>query len=325
MGRILLVCSGGGHLKQLFTLAGRMGIAPEDQLWVTFDTGLSRSLLEGRDVQFARYAAPRDIPGTIRNAALARRMLRSERFDLAVSTGSSLAVSFLPLAARKGVPSHFIETAARADGPSMSGKILQRVRSVQTYTQYPAWSGPRWQYRGSTFDQYDVGPAVPSTDFDRVRKVVVTVGTTESYGFERLLTALVPLLGDREVLWQTGRSDVSALGIEGRESVPHHELNMAIAEADLVISHSGTGAALSAMEHGKTPVLVPRLARHDEHIDDHQLQIASELQRRGLAVMAHVEELDEQLLARAAGMSTVRLDVPPPFELIGSPGPSARL
>ncbi len=28
----LLVCSGGGHLKQLFALASRIGIPPEDQV-----------------------------------------------------------------------------------------------------------------------------------------------------------------------------------------------------------------------------------------------------------------------------------------------------
>jgi UDP-N-acetylglucosamine--N-acetylmuramyl-(pentapeptide) pyrophosphoryl-undecaprenol N-acetylglucosamine transferase len=314
----LLVCSGGGHLKQLDTLVSRIGIAPEDQHWVTFDTGLSRSLLAGRRVDFAAYAAPRDLKGTARNALLARRMLRSAEFDTAISTGSSLAVSFLPLAARRGIPSHFIETAARADGPSMTGKILQRARKVHTYTQYPAWSDSRWQYRGSTFDAYDVGPARGEVE---IRRVVVTVGTTESYGFARLISALVPLLDGCEVLWQTGQTDVSHLPIEGRVAVPHAELDEAIAQADVVISHSGTGAALSALEHGKLPVLVPRLARHDEHIDDHQLQIAAELGRRGLAVAAQVEELDSGVLQRAASGSVVHLDTPPPFELIGSSDP----
>ena len=54
MSQFLFVCSGGGHLKQLFTLSTRFGIDPADQHWVTFDNGLSRSLLGDRRVTFSR-------------------------------------------------------------------------------------------------------------------------------------------------------------------------------------------------------------------------------------------------------------------------------
>ncbi|MBC7550376.1 MAG: hypothetical protein H7269_05680 [Cellulomonas sp.] len=66
--------------------------------------------------------------------------------------------------------------------------------------------------------------------------------------------------------------------------MPADQLALAISEADVVICHAGTGAALTALEHGHRPVLVPRRAVHHERVDDHQLQIAHELNRRGLAV-----------------------------------------
>jgi UDP-N-acetylglucosamine--N-acetylmuramyl-(pentapeptide) pyrophosphoryl-undecaprenol N-acetylglucosamine transferase len=314
MGKHLLVCSGGGHLKQLFTLAGRMDLPVEDQYWVTFETGLSRQLLAGRNVVFARYAAPRDTLNILRNAQLARRILGHSRFQTAISTGSSIAVNFLPLAARMGASAHYIESAARADGPSLTGRILALDPQVNTYCQYPAWSGGRWQFRGSIFDAFGAGPTSAARP---VRRAVVTVGTTESYGFRRLFDALVPLLQGSEVLWQTGTTDVTGLGIPARPHVDHGEMLAAVAAADVVVAHSGTGAALTAIELGKTPVLVPRLARHHEHIDDHQLQIAAELARRGLAVMCPPEELDRQVLELAAARSTVRLENPPPFELSG--------
>ncbi|QAY63967.1 glycosyltransferase family 28 [Xylanimonas allomyrinae] len=281
----LLICSGGGHLKQLFALAARLGIAPDDQTWATFDNPLSRTLLAGREVFTLPYAAPRDAFSILRTLGRAHHVLASRRFDLAVSTGSSPAVSFLPWAARRGARALYIESAARADGPSVSGRILMHDPRVTTFTQYPGWADEAWSYHGSIFDSF--APAPPRASRP-VRRAVVTLGTQEQYGFARLLRAVVPLLAGCEVLWQlgpTGAREAAALGVpDARAGVPHDELSQAIGEADVVIAHAGTGSALTAFEQGHCPVLVPRLARHGEHVDDHQLQIARELERRGLAV-----------------------------------------
>ncbi len=310
MAKTMMVCSGGGHLKQLFTLSSRLGVDPEDQVWITFENGLSSSLLEGREVHYAPFVAPRDLRNLWRLRSLASRVMKEHTYDRAFSTGSSPAVAVLPMAAAHGAEAHYIESAARADGPSMSGRILQRRKSVHTYTQYPSWQSSRWQYGGSIYDGFTAGPSTPVPT--RIRKAVVTVGTQEGYSFDRLYDALVPLLADcDEVLWQTGSQDVSRWGIEGRDRVPHAELNEAVAEADVVIAHSGTGSAITAFEQGKFPILVPRLAKHGEHIDDHQLQIAAEMQRRGLAFMRMPEELYDDVLLSAASRSVRTVQAPP--------------
>ena len=320
MSSTLLICSGGGHLKQLFTLAPRLGIAPEDQLWATFENGLSSSLLRDRRVVYVPFAAPRDAWNTGRIALAVRRLLDTEDIGRVVSTGASPAVAALPQAAWRGLPTHYIESAARADGPSLSGKIVARVPGVRTYTQYPGWAGERWSWRGAIFDAFESGPTRP---VGGIRRAVVSLGTQDGYGFDRLVAALAPLLAGAEVLWQTGPQDVSRFGVEGRASVPHAELAAAIAEADVVVSHAGVGAALTAIEAGRCPVLVPRLARFDEHIDDHQVQIAQELDRRGLAIAAAPEQLDEALLLRAASSSTRTVGQAAPFALDESASASA--
>ena len=310
MAKTMMVCSGGGHLKQLFTLSSRLGVDPEDQVWITFENGLSSSLLEGREVHYAPFVAPRDLRNLWRLRSLASRVMKEHTYDRAFSTGSSPAVAVLPMAAAHGAEAHYIESAARADGPSMSGRILQRRKSVHTYTQYPSWQSSRWQYGGSIYDGFTAGPSMPVPA--RIRKAVVTVGTQEGYSFDRLYDALVPLLADcDEVLWQTGSQDVSRWGIDGRDRVPHAELNEAVGEADVVIAHSGTGSAITAFEQGKFPILVPRLAKHGEHIDDHQLQIAAEMQRRGLAFMRMPEELYDDVLLSAASRSVRTVQAPP--------------
>ena len=88
MPSVLLVCSSGGHMKQLFTLANRFGIAPEDQFWITSEDGLSRTLLADRRVVWSPFTAPRDGRNILRTRMIAGRVLAQHRFDYAVSTGA---------------------------------------------------------------------------------------------------------------------------------------------------------------------------------------------------------------------------------------------
>ncbi len=311
---VLLACSGGGHLKQLHQLADRLPWADEERTWLTFDTGLSRGLLGGEDVRFATYAAPRDVLNIARNQVLATRLVASRRWTAVVSTGSSLAVNVLPVAAALGIPAYFIETAARATGPSMTGRILAPLPRISTFTQYPAWAGGSWRYAGSIFDSFEPGPQ-RAVDDVALRRAVVSLGTTESYGFRRMLDAAVPALDGVDVLWQTGVSDTSGLELDARESVPHGEMLTAVRQADVVVAHAGTGAALTALDAGLCPVLVPRLAAHGEHVDDHQLQVAAELEARGLAICCPPERLTRSVLLEAASRSVRRSADPAPLRL----------
>jgi UDP-N-acetylglucosamine--N-acetylmuramyl-(pentapeptide) pyrophosphoryl-undecaprenol N-acetylglucosamine transferase len=303
-----MVVSTGGHLKQLHRLRTRLEGLDRDALWVTFDSPQSRSLLDGEQVIFARYTGSRDPANVARNALLAERVLRSRSFTAVVSTGSAVALSFLPLARARGIPSHFIESAARSAGPSLTGRLIGRVPGIKLYSQYPGWAKGRWRYAGSVFDAF--GPASRAASRP-MRRVVVTLGTME-HGFRRLVEALAPLLPpEAEVLWQTGATDVSGLGVRAVPSLPAHELEEAMREADVVVAHAGTGAALSAFEAGRAPLLVPRRAALGEHTDDHQLEVAAELGRRGLAMWREADELRPDDLERVAGLAVEeRPDVP---------------
>lgn len=311
-GDVLLACSGGGHLRQLAGFVERMGIAPERQVWVTFRNALSESLLEGRRVIYAPFTAPRDLRNFAKVALLARRVLAKNDFSMAISTGSSPAVAFLPLASLRGIPSFYIESAARADGPSMTGRIVSRFPQIDLSCQYPAWADERWHYRGSVFDSYKPGePKAERTP----RTAVVSVGTQEGYPFTRLFDTLAPLLADYDrVLWQTGDTDVSHLGIHGVHSLAHADLKSAIVESDVFITHAGVGSALTALALGKHPIMVPRRSTLGEHVDDHQIQVARELDRRGLALLREAEALTSADLAEAS-RQTVNTIAPPPFDL----------
>jgi UDP-N-acetylglucosamine--N-acetylmuramyl-(pentapeptide) pyrophosphoryl-undecaprenol N-acetylglucosamine transferase len=287
--RTLLVASEGGHLAQLFLLSERMDTAGR-RVWVTFDTPQSRSLLADQEVHFAPFAGTRDLAGTMRAASWARRFLQGNHFDTVVSTGASIALAVLPLAARSGADCFYIESATRTSGPSLTGRLLAPFRSIHLQTQYERWANRRWTYQGSIFDGFRSFPAAHAAE---PRRVVVSLGMHRGFGFRRLLEQLVKIIPDgTDVLWQVGDTDASGLGIESHVNLPASELSHAMAESDVVITHAGIGSAISALEAGKRPIFVPRRKRFNEHIDDHQTFIAAELEKRQLVFYAEADELD---------------------------------
>lgn len=312
-----LVCSGGGHLKQLSRLAPRMWLGgsrllDDEIVWVTFETGLSRSLLEGHDVCFVRYTKPRDYAGVLRLTLDAERLVRNRKVDRVVTTGANVALAFLLSTLTRRGDFHYIESAARTDAPSETGRVMAHAPGVHRYAQYP-WLDRRWRYAGSVFDSFRPG----SPRQAKVQRVVVTAGTTDSFSFRRLFARAVRILPPgAEVLWQTGSTDVSGLRrINPRSHVPSTELAAAVADADVVISHAGAGSALTALELGRHPILVPRESAFNEHVDDHQQQIARELDRRGLALCCAVGQLDLQALQYAASRTVETVSEPLPFPL----------
>jgi UDP-N-acetylglucosamine--N-acetylmuramyl-(pentapeptide) pyrophosphoryl-undecaprenol N-acetylglucosamine transferase len=308
----LLVASTGGHLSQLARLRSRIdALGDQPVVWVTFDKPQSRSLLRGEDVIHVPYTGPRDVNNVAGNAVRARGILRDVDPELVISTGSAISLSFLPLAAARGAEVHYIESAARSDGPSLSGRLLSRSGKIRLYTQHRIWAREPWFYRGSVFDTWQPAPTVTSPS---VGRMVVTLGTID-YSFRRLVEQLIAIIPPGvEVLWQTGATDVAGLGIEARATVPNGELDAAIAEADVVVGHSGIGSAIATLEAGRCPVLVPRERRFGEHVDDHQQQIAGELSARGLAVTSTVADLRWDHLVEAASLRAVSGDAPA-FEL----------
>ena len=311
----LLVASTGGHLKELHELRRRLEL-PEPVRWVTFAGEQSDHLLAGELVEHVAYTAPRDAANTLLNLPAAIRILRRHRPQQVVSTGAAIALSFLPAARALGARCHYIESAARSSGPSLSGHLLERVPGIALYSQHPSWQRSGWRFAGSVFDVFEAAPEAASRE-GRLRRAVVTVGTMR-FGFHRLLSRLAQLLGPEvEVLWQTGGTDVSDLPIAGRPEVAPRELEAAIAQADLVVAHAGVGSALAALEAGHCPVLVPRLHEAGEHVDDHQRLIASDLHRRGLAIATTVERLDRSQLLEAARRRVRRRAAPAPFQLRG--------
>ncbi len=310
----LLAANDGGHLTQLHALVDRM-VDIENRLWVTVPTAQTESLLAGERVHWMVPAPTRDWRAMLRNARLIRHLFYVYDISSAISTGSSLALSALPQAARRRIPAHYVESVTRTDSISLSGKFLSRVPGVSLYVQWPQMEDSRWSYRGSVLD----GFTVEGVAHRPVQRIVVSLGTSEAFGFRRLVERLVEIVPQHvDVLWQTGSTDVSGLGISSRASVPAAELVAAIRAADVVVAHAGAGIALTTLNSGKVPVLVPRSPSHGEHVDDHQQQIADELASRDLAFVSDVKGLEWSSISGATRIRAIHDSSSPPFVLNGS-------
>jgi UDP-N-acetylglucosamine transferase subunit ALG13 len=72
-----------------------------------------------------------------------------------------------------------------------------------------------------------------------------------------------------------------------------------VRRARVVVCHAGVGTILTALANGRRPIVVPRLARHGEAVDDHQVALARRLADVGLVLLAEDPSLVPQLLADA--------------------------
>lgn len=305
--RTLFVASTGGHLAELIRLAPRLRLRGRP-LWVTFDSPQSRSLLSGEEVIFVRFTAPRDFRNVLRNLRAATRVFNEHNIVEVVSTGSAIALSFLPIARSRGIRCHYLESAARTDGPSATGRLLSTIPGIQLYTAYEGWATKKWTHGISVFDSFVPGPAHNCVPDDLL--VVVTLGTLP-YRFDRLVDAVrAAILPSWDVVWQIGPNDYRDLNGEVHRIIESSEFDALCERADVVISHAGVGSALTALESGHHPILVPRLVDLVEHVDDHQWLVADALSAAGVASTVEPGEITASAIKIAARRSVRRLKGP---------------
>lgn len=118
---VLLVSTQGGHLAQLLVLESWWG--ERSRVWVCPDTPDVADRLRGEHVVTSHSPTTRNLPNTLRNFALALRVMRAVRPGLVVSAGAGVAVPFFVVARLMGVPTAFIEVYDRVDSPTLTGRL----------------------------------------------------------------------------------------------------------------------------------------------------------------------------------------------------------
>ena len=124
--------------------------------------------------------------------------------------------------------------------------------------------------------------------------IFVCLGT-QIFQMNRLLVELDRLIEKgvitEPVFAQIGKSDYRPKHYEYRDFIDPEEYQRRVDEADLIITHGGTGAIVKALKSGKQMIAVPRLFCYHEHENDHQLQIVDFFASQGYLLKA--QEMDE--------------------------------
>lgn len=317
--RICLCGSGGGHVRQLLDL--RPLWEGKDCVFVTEDTVLGRSIADTVPTRFvahyalgqARLGSPiRMLWAALVNLWQSARIVASERPDVVITTGAGSMFFVLLLARLQGARVVLIDSFARFEGPSAFARIAGRfahVRIAQSAQAAARWGVPH------AFD--------PLRRLDRPRPVkepllFATVGAT--LPFDRLVETVAKakrdgLIPERTVV-QVGDGGARPSGPdEIHDTIDFSTVQSILARADIVVCHGGTGSIITALREGCRVIALPRLHDLGEHYDDHQLEITSAFEQRGMLGVARSEEEFATALvrARAATPACVTTD---PQELI---------
>lgn len=135
--------------------------------------------------------------------------------------------------------------------------------------------------------------------------ILVTTGTN-GRAFDRLLTAVASIATNDEVVVQHGPSTLRRSGATCVTALPFTEHAKLVARARVLITHGGVGSVLVGLHFGHRPIVVPRLARFGEAVDDHQLAFGRRLEEAGMVAL--IEDVaDLQAAVEAANNAEARL------------------
>jgi UDP-N-acetylglucosamine transferase subunit ALG13 len=124
--------------------------------------------------------------------------------------------------------------------------------------------------------------------------IVVSVGTNEAR-FDRLLEWVSALGPGEELVVQHGPSPVRPAGAACVPYLSFDELADLVRRSRAFVTHAGVGSIMMSLSVERRPVVVPRLKRFGEAVDDHQVGLGRRLEAEGLVTLVE----DEPALAAA--------------------------
>lgn len=114
--------------------------------------------------------------------------------------------------------------------------------------------------------------------------IYITLGT-QGTDFSRCLKMVEELVEKRnlkgEIIAQVGASLYRPKGVKCFDFVQETDYQKYIQNADVIITHAGSGALFSCIKKGKKTIAVARLSKYNEMVDDHQIELVHKLTEGG--------------------------------------------
>ena len=116
--------------------------------------------------------------------------------------------------------------------------------------------------------------------------------------FDRLVKAMETYASktQEQVVIQKGPSTLDIHAAIGFAHTDDNKMNEFYKNARIIVGHAGIGTIMEARSRGKPIVIVPRLKKLGEHVDNHQLEIAEALRGSGWTwVVDSIENLPKAI------------------------------
>jgi UDP-N-acetylglucosamine transferase subunit ALG13 len=128
--------------------------------------------------------------------------------------------------------------------------------------------------------------------------IFLTVGT--QFPFDRLVKFVDDAVSQdgfkEEIFAQIGESSYRPHNFEGVSSLEKRLFDKRIREASGIISHAGMGTIMMALDNRKPLLVMPRLKKYGEVVNDHQVAIAKRFEKLGHILVAYdVEDLPDRM------------------------------
>lgn len=130
--------------------------------------------------------------------------------------------------------------------------------------------------------------------------IFVTVGTHEQ-PFDRLIKKIDELVKIRTikepVFIQSGYSTYVPENYNYSRFLTYDQMNNYMQKSNIIVSHGGPSTFMKSLSLGKKTVVVPRLKKFNEHVNNHQLDFAERVSDMGygIIVVKDIDDLDEAI------------------------------
>lgn len=129
--------------------------------------------------------------------------------------------------------------------------------------------------------------------------IFVTLGS-QKFQFNRLLQYIDEIIERNnlksQIFAQIGASDYTPQSFKYVDYLSRNEFKKKMNDTDILLTHAGTGAIVTGLKSGKYVIAVPRQKKFNEHVDNHQFEIAQVFQSMGLIQVANTEDDLEKCL-----------------------------
>ena len=123
--------------------------------------------------------------------------------------------------------------------------------------------------------------------------IFLTLGTCP-IGFNRLVESVDRLVLDGtikdEIFAQIGVCTYKPKHYKYAEMMVKNDFDSVFEKADGIIGHAGVGTILMALENDKPLLIVPRMKKYQEHVNDHQVATAKHFEKEGSVLAAYTTE-----------------------------------